>query len=137
MWRLVPVTAVLGEFAFEDVAREIERTLFEEFRSILQGDPFESDPEQLLAPLLNELSARATPVVVILRLPSDAADLMSKLQERFPALLFLFLSGETLPEEQICPTGLLRRVEPALAVGREKLARSEYDAARAALRVGG
>jgi len=136
MWRLVAVTAVLGEFAVEDAVREIERTLFEEFRSILQPDPFEANDEPRLVPLLDELSARGTPVVVVLRLPAVAADLMAELQARFPALLFLFLAGEALPEEAACPVGLLRRVEPALAPGREKSARNEYDAARAALRLG-
>ena len=75
--------------------------------------------------------------MIVLRLPASAAELVPQLQERFPHLAFVFLSGEELPDEASCPKSLLRRVEPALVAGRESAAMREYQTALSILRPGG
>jgi hypothetical protein len=134
--RVVSVTGVHGELAFEDLATEVMAALQKDFENDFLSDPFLDESAQLLA-VLQELDRLGRPVVVVLRLPVGARELMPHLQERFPYLAFLFLSGSTLPDEAACPVALLRRVEPALLDGREALARIEYQTAQSTLCPGG
>jgi hypothetical protein len=134
MWRVVTVTGVHGEMVFEDLATEISEALLAEFAGSLVNDPFAARPESQLVRLLQELNRRGRPAVVVVRLPQGAAELMPQLQERFSYLTFLFLSGETLPDEASCPITLLRRVEPALRPGEERAAVAEFETARTLLR---
>lgn len=136
MWRVISVTGVHGELVFEDLATEISEALLADFSGSLLNDPFGAAPESQLLGVLQELNRRGRPVVIVLRLPTGAAELVPQLQERFPHLTFLFLSGDTLPEEAACPETLLRRVEPALVPGRESAAMTEYQTARSILRPG-
>ncbi len=136
MWRVVSVTGVHGELVFEDLATEIVEALLTEFSTSLLTDPFDNAPESQLSGILHELNRRGRPVVVILRMLVGAVDLMPQLQDRFPYLTFLFLSGEILPDEDSCPETLIRRVEPALLPGQETSARTDYQTARSILRPG-
>jgi len=136
MWRVIPVTAVCGELVFEDLATEIYAALLASFSTSLIDDPFAAAPEAQLLGVLKELSRRGRPVVIVLRLPPGVAELLPQLQERFPQLTFLFLSGKDLPDPAACPETLLRRVEPALPDGREITACVEYQTARSILRPG-
>lgn len=133
MWPLVTITAVHGESVFEDLAVEIHEALQLEFAPVLLSDPMAGTPEQQLDRLLATLQRRSRPVVVALRLPDGHRELLAPLQERFPTLTFLFLSGDELPPDD-CPTTLLRRVEPELAEGSETLAITDYQAALSLLR---
>ena len=133
MWPLVTITAVHGESVFEDLAVEIHEALQLEFAPVLLSDPMAGTPEQQLDRLLATLQRRGRPVVVALRLPDGHRELLAPLQERFPTLTFLFLSGDELPPDD-CPTTLLRRVEPELAEGSETLAITDYQAALSLLR---
>jgi hypothetical protein len=136
MWRVVPITAVCGEIAFEDLATEIHAALLTELQPNLLADDFGADPDSQLTALLQKLNSLGRPVVIVMRLPGDAAELVPKLQERFPFLIFLFLSGKELPDAAGWPETLLRRVEPKLLAGRESSARTDYEAARTLLRPG-
>lgn len=136
MWRIVCVTGAYGEFAFDDLVEEIVEALLTEFATSLISDPFESNLEIQLASVLHELNRQGRPVIVILRMPVGAADLIPRLQDRFPYLTFLFLSGEVMPDEEQCPVTLLRRVEPELLPGQENSARIDYQTARSILRSG-
>jgi hypothetical protein len=133
MWRVVSVTGVHGEAVFADLAAEIQAALYAEFASALVDDPFGGGAEQQLMPVLQALQKRGRPVVVALRLPGGHVELLPSLQERFPYLTFLFLSGPTLPAEE-CPITLLRPVEPLLPEGREDAAFTDYQTARSLLR---
>jgi hypothetical protein len=135
-WRVVSITAVHGEQVFEDFAAEIDAALRAEFSTCLINDPFGAAPSAELYQLLHELNRRGRPVVLVLRLPVGAAEFLPQLQERFPHLTFLFLSGDSLPDAATCPETLLRRIEPALASGREDTAMSDYRTARTLLRAG-
>jgi len=136
MWRVISVTGVHGELIFEDLATEISAALLTDFSGSLLDDPFGAGPESQLQGVLQELNRRGRPVVIVLRLPTGAAELVPQLQERFPYLTFLFLSGDELPDEVVCPEMLLRRAEPALVAGRESAAMTEYQTARSILRPG-
>lgn len=133
MWHLVKVTAVHGEAVFEDLAVEIQEALKSEFAPVLLPDPMAGTPEQQLDRLLAALQRRGRPVVMALRLPDGHLELLPSLQERFPTLTFLFLSGDELPPDN-CPVTLLRRVEPELEEGREAAAITDYQTALSTLR---
>ena len=133
MWRLVKVISVFGETVFDDMAVEIQEALEAEFASMLLADPFADAPEQQLARILAELNRRGRPVIVAMRLSSGFAELMPPLQDRFPHLTFLFLTGESLPEDD-CPITLVRHLDPVLAAGRERAALTEWQTARTLLR---
>ncbi len=128
--RVVCVTGVHGELMVEDLAAEVLAALRAEFAGALLQDPFwEGDPDAQLIALLQQLDDLGRSVVVVLPLPRAARELVPVLQERFPFLVFIFLSGEALPDEQTCPAPLLRRVEPALTRGREQQAMTHYQTA--------
>jgi hypothetical protein len=121
---------------FEDLAVEIHEALLTEFSASLLADPFSGGPEIELLPVLQELNRLGRPVVIVLRLPQAPAELVPLLQERFPFLTFVFLSGRELPDASVCPETLLRRVEPRLVAGREATAMTEYQTARSLLQPG-
>ncbi|MCE4554661.1 toll/interleukin-1 receptor domain-containing protein [Roseateles cellulosilyticus] len=130
MWHLVKVTAVFGEKAFEDLAMEIQVALETAFASALQ---YADSPAQQLLLVLAKLHKLGRATVVMLRLNVGFEELIPPLQERFPYLTFLFLSGDELPSQEF-PTSLLRLVEPSLAPGQELDALTTYQTARALLR---
>ena len=136
MWHVVSVTGTVGELAFEDLAVEIQQALLDNFAAHLSTDPLDPAPEVQLPRVLKTLENKRRPVIVVLRIPVSVAELMPRLQDRFPYITFLFLSGDTLPDATQCPEMLVRRIEPALALGREDEAMSEYQAARISLRAG-
>jgi hypothetical protein len=136
MWRFICVTGTYGEYVFEDLVEEVLEALLTEFSTILNADPFDNNPEIQLSAVLHELNRQGRSVIIVLRLMFGAADLMPQLQNRFPYLTFLFLSGEELPDEEQCPETVLRRVEPALSPGQETTARTDYQTARTILRAG-
>lgn len=135
-WRVVAITGVHGEAAFEDLATEIIQALLVEFATCFFQDDSANTPESQLAGLVQELNRRGRPVVVVFRLPAGIVELMPRLQERFPFLTFLFLSGDSLPDEDACPVTLLRRLLPALSEGQERAAMTDYQTARSILRAG-
>ncbi|RZL40587.1 MAG: TIR domain-containing protein [Rubrivivax sp.] len=130
MWHLVKVTAVFGEAVFEDLAMEIQTALEAAFASALQYD---DAPAYQLQLVLNRLHQLGRATVVMLRLNVGFEELIPPLQERFPYLTFLFLSGDELPAQEF-PASLLRLVEPSLAPGQELDALTTYQTARALLR---
>lgn len=130
MWHVVKVTAVVGESAFDDLAMEVQTALQSAFATMLQ---FSESPAQQLAAVLNRLSQRGHATVVVLRMNTGFQALIPALQQRFPYLTFLFLSGDELPDDD-CPTDLLRRVDPSLAPGEEAEAETNYLAACVMLR---
>lgn len=134
MWRTVSITSVHGETVFDDLATEIDAALQAQFGPSLLADPFDTASEGRLVAMLSDLSRRGVPVVVVARLPCGHADLVPSLQDRFPYLTFLFLSGDALPDDD-CPVTLVRYVDPPLEAGRESAARDDYQAARVQLGV--
>lgn len=137
-WHLVPITAVFGESAFDDIAHEIWQALHISFANFLLMDPFQAnDLDQQLTDLLQDLHQRGRPVVVVCRLPPNAGEMILRLRERYPYLQFLFMSGNELPDAQNYQETVLRLITPALPEGKEQTARKEYTTARAILRHGG
>lgn len=136
MWHMIPVTGTSGELEFEDLSVEIQAALLATFADHLSNDPLDPAPEAQLTRVLEVLERKRRPVIIALPIPVAAAELMPRLQDRFPFLTFLFLAGDALPDATTCPETLLRRIEPELAQGREAAAMSEYQAARIMLRSG-
>ncbi len=133
-WQLVPITSIHGESVFDDIALEIWQALLSSFADVLIPDPFEDDIERQLAQLLFALQKRGRPAIIVLKFTSRSQLFVPQLQERFPYLCFLFLSGTELPDEQSCPTSYLHRLEPALNSGQEEAARDEFITARSIIR---
>nr|WP_315232126.1 toll/interleukin-1 receptor domain-containing protein [uncultured Albidiferax sp.] len=130
MWHLVNVTSVFGETVFEDIALEIQTALETTFAYALEYAEF---PAQELLQVLHKMNQLGRATVVIMRLSVGFEELIPSLQERFPYLTFLFLSGNDLPSED-CPVSLLRFVDPSLQPGQEAEALTTYQTARAMLR---
>lgn len=128
MWHIVKVTAIFGEAVFEELAVEIQAALEATFANALLYDA----PQQLSA-VINGLKQRGHATVVIMRLTVGFEELVPSLQERFPYLTFLLLSGDDLPSQEF-PASLLRPVDPCLAPGQEDDALTTYQTARALLR---
>ncbi len=136
-WQVIPITAVYGENAFEDIAREIWQSLKNYFDDALIADPFDDSPDQELITLLQHLNQLGRPAVIVMKLPPQANTLITRLRDQYPYLTFLFLSGPELPDPGQYPETLLKSLRPVLNTDMEAAARKNFITARSILRPGG
>jgi len=136
-WQVIPITAIHGENAFEDITREIWQVLKDYFNDALISDPFDDSPDQELITLLQHLNGLGRPAVIVMKLPPQANTLITRLRDQYPYLTFLFLSGRELPDPGQYPETLLKSLRPALNAQMEADARKNFITARSILRPGG
>lgn len=131
-WPVISTTGIHGERVAEEIAAEIEDALIKTFRVPL--DPIAPNAREQLRLVLEEYRRKRRPVFVAFRYSASVAGALRELQRMFPAVTFVFLSGEDFPPANALAGQSVRLIEPKLESGVEATAQTDFNYAHSVIR---
>lgn len=122
-WPRIVLPTLFGELGEEDVADRLNEALKSTLR--INADPLARDDGQRLAAIIDRHKKKGRPIFVVSRYSDGVSRHLRALQDRFPTLTFLALTGEEMLDDEPVPDGF-ERILPELRDGEEDNAWPEY-----------